>query len=648
MIPFVLFVGVVLSGVSAQLAEGEPWPFSFVLDNAFHGDGLTIRPASRVGGYGAFDVAAADMDLDGDMDVFINWHLGGLELCENTGTRFEVLNTPEADVSGVGELPGVPSLFARRGATLGEVGELPPGIHVWHENALVWSLCLVPPAEGPTRTLAVRSNERFRKVEGLLDGESLHADRERLRLTLVPGGPVRLLHLASEFPSADLRLRQEETAIALWPYYVGRTPTRFDGPRVQLRKPDPHGIAWVQALGSAEPELIITRGGNRGTLKDPDPPKSNRVFVFKGDGMVYEQLDPQRAPLDHSRGRSVEWVDVNNDGVNELSIGNKDSPNALWFLDGQDDVSGSGAVFVDRAAQLDLDHQLGDASAWFDLDGDGLQDQLVLYRYLLRVSLNRGDAGFEMATGSSFGLDLGSPFEERSAGFDKTCISVFDFDGDGALDVWLSSLGTEGFHKVFRRAGASFVDVTEALGLSELTGTGSTVRLDVDNDGFIDVLALGETPLLLWNRGGLRFDQVPLPEVAPGVSGDGSREGLLFAATAADFDGDGHTDLVLVGQSRQIAQNRTANDNQHLIVHLRDDRVEPVGTLVRVHTEDGRAHVQRYGSASRSFVSQTLPPLHFGIAAETRVTKLEVLWPGDIVWTPCALPVTESVQLTRH
>jgi hypothetical protein len=663
LISFVFAAALALSSVSAQLSGAElsetpavqdgtvaeeTGPFSFVLDDAFHGDGLTIPTASRMGGYGAFDVAAADMDLDGDVDVFINWHLGGLELCENTGAGFQVLNVPEADVSGLGEQPGVPSLYARRGATLDALGELPPGIHVWHENALVWSLCLVPPPEGPATALVLRSNESFAEVEGLRQGESLHADRQGLRLTLVPGGPARLLHLANGFPSADLRLRQDESAAVLWPYHVGRTPTRFDTARVQLRKPDPHGIAWVQAFGSAEPELIITRGGNRGTLSEPDPPKSNRVFVYRGDGVVYEQLDPLLAPRDHSRGRSVEWVDVNNDGSNELSIGNKTSPNALWFLDEPAESSASGPVFVDRAAQVGLDHQLGDASAWFDVNGDGLQDQLVLHRHILRFWLNRGDAGFEMSPGLSYGLDLGGSFEERSTGFDKTSLSVFDIDGDGALDVWLSSLGAQGFHKVFRREGAGFLDVTEALGLSELTGTGSTTRLDVDDDGFIDVLALGRQALLLWNRGGELFDVVPLSEVAPGVSGDGSREGLISAATAADIDGDQRTDLVLVGQSRQIAYNRTANQNRSLIVHLADGGFEPVGALVRVHTDDGRASVQRYGSASKSFVSQTLPPLHFGVAAETVITALEVLWPGDTVWTACELPTTAVLQLTRR
>lgn len=615
---------------------------SFALEQPFQGNGLTIKLARHVGGYAAFDVVAADMDLDDDMDIFVNWHLSGVELFENTGAGLVVLNGPAADVSGIGDLPGVPSLFARRGATLEEIGgESAEGIHVWHEDATVWSLLLVPPPDGRATSLAIRCNETFREVDGLLEGEELHPDGDQISLRLEPGSAPRLLHLRNNYPSSNLRLDQPEAGETSWPYHVGRDASVFETPAVSLRKPDPHGIAWVQAMGSAEPELIILRGGNRGTLAPPDLPKSNRIFVYEGGRMRYRQLDPLLAPTDYGRARGLEWVDLDNDGTNELCIGSMISPNMIWFFDRQ------AGRFHDRATELHLSHWRGDVSAWIDLDNDGWQDQLRIELSLLQVMRNRGPDGFQPVPSHNYGLSLGEPFEMLTKGFEKTCISIFDIDADGSLDVWVSSLGAEQFHKVFRRAGKRFVDVTEALGLSGLKGTENTVRLDVDDDGYIDVLALGKNPILLWNRAGEHFEQIPLPDVVPGLPREESLLNRLFAATAADMDSDGRTDLILIGQARQVAYNRTQNDNRHLDVHLRQNTNEPIGALVRLHSDDGRSPVQRYGSANRSFMSQSLQPLHFGIPAGTQLTALEVLWPGDTAWTACELPVESDVRLVR-
>jgi hypothetical protein len=633
---------ILVSGASSAAPQDSA--ISFALEEPFDGEGLTIKLALQVGGYGAFDVVAADMDLDEDMDVFINWHLAGVELFENTGEGLVVLNGSAADVSGVGHLPGVPSLFARRGSTLDELGgESAEGIHVWHENPTVWSLLLVPPADGPATLLSIYCNEKFTQTDGLLEGESVSEDGKQLELKLEPGSPPRLLHLTNVFPSSNLRLDQADDGTATWPYHIGRDPSVLATPAVSLRKPDPHGIAWVQAIGSAEPELIILRGGNRGTLAPPDLPKSNRVFVYEGEQLHYRQLDPQLAPSGFGRARGLEWVDLDNDGINELCIGNMVSPNMVWFLDREQ------GDFRDRAKELHLNHWRGDVSAWIDLDNDGWQDQLLVSLSLLRVTRNLGPEGFQSVPAKSYGLSLGGTFNLRSKGFEKTCISVFDIDADGALDIWVSSLGAARFHRIFRRAGERFVDVTEALGLDKLKDTENTVRFDVDNDGYIDVLALGKDPILLWNRAGKHFEQIPLPDVVAELSRDEGMKSLIFAATSADMDSDGRIDLILVGQSRQIAYNRTKNNNRHLVVHLRQDTDEPIGALVRLHTDDGRSPVQRYGSANRSFVSQVLQPLHFGIAADTQVTKLEVLWPGETVWTACELPADKNeVRLVRE
>jgi len=636
---------------STSLAStlGTLHPLAFDLQTPFVGEAIATRAPRRVGDYGAFDVLATDMDLDGDTDVLINWHLGDLELFENNPPALNVVNAPNADRSGLTLQPGVASMGAPWEADLVErASSLGPGVHVWCEGRMSWSLYLVAPEDGEPIRLEVTCNEEI-KAEGLLKGESLAEDREHLSLRMRANDPPRRLKLSHDYPSAGMKIEQRASLGPALPYWVGPESTAFPGPTLELRKSDPHGMAWVQMFGSAEPDLVVGRGGNRGTLAKPDSPKSNRVFTFSGDGTRYTQMDTAKLPMDFARSRGLEWVDVDNDGRLELSLSNKYSPNGLWVASG--DLAEEGGHFENRARRRALSTWEGQASAWFDLDGDGWQDQVVIVRKQLILLRNPGTGRFTSEPAGPLGLKLPGAYKLRQEGFDKTTLNVFDVDADGELDLWVSSIGERRFHRVFLRRGELFEDATNRLGLVELMGTEAVVPVDVDNDGFVDVVALGRKPQVLRNRGGQRFDPVSLTDLLPTLPAGIEPKDQVNGATAADVDGDGRSDLILVAQERYVAFNRSEHGNHCLLVHLtqvgEEGAFEPIGTLVRVTRDDGFVRVARYGSERRSFVSQTLGPLRFGIAAGTRVTAVEVRWPGESEWKPADLPEGWVLRLQR-
>ena len=96
-----------------------------------------------------------------------------------------------------------------------------------------------------------------------------------------------------------------------------------------------------------------------------------------------------------------------------------------------------------------------------------------------------------------------------------------------------------------------------------------------------------------------------------------------------DVDSDGFQDAVLVSTVRYVARNVSDPSNQFLRVRFRPRRQEPIGALVSAHYTDGRVRTQRFGSANNPPFSQSLPPLHFGVALGTTIRYLSVLWPGD-------------------
>jgi hypothetical protein len=123
-------------------------------------------------------------------------------------------------------------------------------------------------------------------------------------------------------------------------------------------------------------------------------------------------------------------------------------------------------------------------------------------------------------------------------------VAFADIDNDGDWDLYVSNKG--GANRLYRNDGkGSFTDVTDQVGdnLGDVGYCMGSVFFDYDNDGWVDLyLPKGgryeiEANRLLRNVGG-RF--VDVTERA----GVGSKE-FTYAATAADYDNDGHLDLYL-------------------------------------------------------------------------------------------------------
>jgi hypothetical protein len=113
--------------------------------------------------------------------------------------------------------------------------------------------------------------------------------------------------------------------------------------------------------------------------------------------------------------------------------------------------------------------------------------------------------------------------------------AVFDYDGDGDLDV---SLVGKGENQLYRNLGAfRFENVTEPAGISAEGWNVGIAAADYDNDGLVDlyVTRIG-TNVLYRNRGDGTFEDVTS---ALGVGHEG------FGASAAFFDADGDGDLDL-------------------------------------------------------------------------------------------------------
>ncbi len=260
-------------------------------------------------------------------------------------------------------------------------------------------------------------------------------------------------------------------------------------------------------------------------------------------------------------GAAVSVCDANGDGWPDLYATNSDfgHGNALFLNRGDGTFSpapaDSGASDVNRAGV-----GVSMASIWADVDADGDEDLFLVrfgYPALLR---NRGDATFEDVTEAS-GL-------KRWMNAVSAC--WIDFDRDGRLDLYVGGYFREeldlwnltttdimqesfefarngGRNVLFRNVGGGrFEDVTDAMGVQSTRWTLAVTAADFDGDGWTDLYLANDygPEELFLNRQGARFER----------AGDVGLEGISksgMSVSVGDVRGKGRLDVYVTNISRK-------------------------------------------------------------------------------------------------
>jgi len=194
-----------------------------------------------------------------------------------------------------------------------------------------------------------------------------------------------------------------------------------------------------------------------------------------------------------------------------------------------------------------------------DLDGDGHPELIVaVWENGIRVLARKPDGRWTEKTAAA-GLN-----QTPSAVTDAL---LFDYDRDGDADLLLAvhapwedalrSLLQPEFRsatsasRLYRNDGGRFQDVSEAVGITASYGVMEALAADLDGDGWQDVILVNggygaqrvEPTAVLRNEGGKRLR---LWSRLPGAGNPGN----YIAASVADYNGDGRPDLFLARNPR--------------------------------------------------------------------------------------------------
>jgi len=284
--------------------------------------------------------------------------------------------------------------------------------------------------------------------------------------------------------------------------------------------------------------------------------------------------------------------------------------------------------------------------AFGDFDNDGFMDIFVA-NDSVRQSLyhNKGDGTFE-----DIAISSGAGYDENGKTYAGMGISAADYDNDGYLDIFITTLSNEMYPLYHNDRDLSFTYATNSSGVGQITllysGWG-THFIDADNDGLRDLFVAQSHVLDTIEKTNpyLKYKQTPLLmlNTGKGFVNVSATAGPVFAnsltargAAFGDLNNDGLVDIVIatLDGGPVVLRNdgaKSGTKNHWLGLSLVGSKSNRNGIGARVTVTDSAGKKQIFdANTSGSYLASNDPRIVAGLGAAS-ARRVEVNWPSGIV-----------------
>lgn len=365
--------------------------------------------------------------------------------------------------------------------------------------------------------------------------------------------------------------------------------------------------------------------------------RPDRLMRNNGDGTFTDVSDKAGLISNGNFGLSVAWWDYNGDNLIDIYVGNDFNdpdylyrnngdgtftevikshiPHTSWFSMGSDaaDINNDGRLdflTVDMSATTHFKQKtsMGAMNAKQIMKVAGPPPQVMRNA----LYLNTGTERF-MEIAYLAGL----------ADSDWSWATKFgDLDNDGRIDVLITNGAARNFsHSDFKMTNKGLVGKTKW-------------------DMYEDTPTRPEQNLAFQNTGNLHFKDA---SKAWGLD----HVGMSYSAALSDLDRDGDLDVVVANLEEPVSIYRNSSTGNRVLIRLKgtEGNTYGIGATVRIETVDG---VQiRQLKPQNGFISSNEPLIHFGLGQQSRIKKLEVVWPTGEVQVFADLDGNRSYTITE-
>jgi tetratricopeptide (TPR) repeat protein len=351
---------------------------------------------------------------------------------------------------------------------------------------------------------------------------------------------------------------------------------------------------WAGDNGDGWPDLYVVNDFGRKNL-----------YRNRGDG-TFGDVAREAGVEDVGAGMSVCWLDYNNDGLEDLYVGN------MWTAAGERITAAPGFQKTSPA-----------------------ETQALYRKHAMGNSLFRNTrSAFHDAT------------EESEVGMGRWSWSSdsFDFDHDGWADLYVANgmiSGTEGpdLNSFFWRqvvAKSPNIGKPDADYEQGWNAINELIRSGYSWSGF-------ERNVFYANNGDGTFSNIS------GALGlDFTEDGRAFAL--ADFDGDGRQEILLKNRNApqiRLLKNTISDLPPALAFRLRGTKSnrDSIGAAVTIETSAGRQ--TKSLQAGSGFLSQHSKELFFGLGDAKGTVSATIRWPSGLTQSLKNLPPNHRVWVTE-
>ena len=362
--------------------------------------------------------------------------------------------------------------------------------------------------------------------------------------------------------------------------------------------------------------------------------RASRLFHNLGDNH-FEDVTESLGIIDYGWTGAATPVDFNNDGWMDLYVLSMQGHDHYW-------VNQQGIKFIDKTDEYFTKTPWGAMGVKsFDYNNDGLMDLMI--------------------------SDMHSDMSEK-IGLDKEKLKA-----DWITENWSANFIRSNGKSIYGNAlykqakGNLFSEISDQLNVENYWPWGLTVA-DINADGWQDMLLTssmnypfryGPNSLLLNNQGQKFVDSEYILGIEPRLNDRTSKpwfqldcdtqdkthpickqqtgavtvNGALGTRSSAIFDIDNDGDLDMItnefGDVPQVLVSNLSNNQKinYLKIKLIGSASNKQGLGARVKVISGDQQFTQVHDGQSGYLSQSSMPLYFGLGKQTKVDKIEVVWP---------------------
>lgn len=403
------------------------------------------------------------------------------------------------------------------------------------------------------------------------------------------------------------------------------------------------------------------------------------IKIFHNNNGSYQEVSLNGISVT-CESKSVVWVDIDNDGDNDLFVTCYDDSNKLFINDGNlnfNDIAENsafelpdhktwGVSFADYDKDGDLDfficsrnipdpsehnilirnngdgtftdvtatagisqtNHLSFTSAFFDFNNDGWQDIFIAndkFTTENQLYMNNGDGTFTDVAQSA-GVDHA---------IDGMSTSIGDFNKDGFFDIYVTNTPSVGNLFLKNNGDETFTDIAQNTNTQLNSFCWGSTFLDTENNGLLDIYVSTQytNSNSLPNSAFFKnFDNGNFANITSAMVNDNFQS---YSNAIGDVNNDGYPDIVTLNFSPDDSSlwiNQAAeNENHWLQVELKGTTSNHMGIGAKLKLKTPNNTQYNYTLCGEGYIAQNSGKEFFGLGTESTIDYLKVTWPSGIV-----------------